>query len=222
MTSDACRELRASLGAAAIGKIDPGEEIALRAHLDGCAECRAELHDLAAVARALDRADISVVQSQPEPADDLGLRVRERVAEERRDGRRRSRRRRATVGATALAAVAAAVLAFVLVFSSSGHAGTRVIFPESKGVSARATLHPRPAGIEVAFHVSGLDDAEYYWVWVTGDDGDRISAGTFQGEANPVDLTMSVAIPMKDARRIWVTDAHDNVVLDSPVAPGKK
>ena len=52
--SDPCRDWRGALGAAALGEIDPAEEIGLRAHLDGCAACRAELRELTAVARALD------------------------------------------------------------------------------------------------------------------------------------------------------------------------
>jgi hypothetical protein len=30
-----------------------------------------------------------------------------------------------------------------------------------------------------------------------------------------MDLTMNAAIPLRDARRIWVTDADDDVVLDA-------
>ena len=41
MTADACREWRGALAAAALGRIDPAEAIALQAHLDGCAACRA-------------------------------------------------------------------------------------------------------------------------------------------------------------------------------------
>ena len=200
MTSDTCRELRGALGAAAIGNLEPGEEIALQAHLDGCAECRDELNELSRVARGARSGRSCCGERAPRTVSRSRRRVRARMADERSTQQKRRRHRFAAVSATAGAAVAAAVLAFVLVFSSSGGSGTRVDFPVKNGVSASATLHPRSAGIEVGFHVSGLDDAEYYWVWVTGDDGDRISAGTFQGDPNPVNLTMSVAIPMKDAR----------------------
>ena len=37
MTSDPCRDWRGALGAAALGRLEPAEEIGLRAHLDGCA-----------------------------------------------------------------------------------------------------------------------------------------------------------------------------------------
>ncbi len=81
--------------------------------------------------------------------------------------------------------------------------------------SAAATLHSRAAGTEVAFRVSGLHVGDYYWLWVTGSDGDRIAAGTFRGTGSTsTDLVMTAALPLKDARRIWVTDEHDKVVLD--------
>ena len=51
--TDGCRDWRGAIGAAALGRIDPAEEIALRAHLDGCAACRAELRELTAAARVL-------------------------------------------------------------------------------------------------------------------------------------------------------------------------
>ena len=51
--TDPCRDWRGALGAAALGRLDPAEEIGLRAHLDGCADCRAELRELTAVANAL-------------------------------------------------------------------------------------------------------------------------------------------------------------------------
>ena len=81
----------------------------------------------------------------------------------------------------------------------------------------RATLHARDAGTEVVVHVSGLHDGDYYWLWLTGDDGDRIGAGTFQGSARAEDLTMTAALPLDEARRVWVTDAEDRVVLDTRI-----
>ena len=86
-------------------------------------------------------------------------------------------------------------------------------------MSAAATLRSRAAGTEVAFHVSGLDRGDSYWLWLTGDDGNRIGAGTFRGTGTPTDLVMTAAIPLGDARRIWVTDEHDKVVLDQLLPP---
>ena len=217
MTSDACREVRPLLGAGALGDIAPEEAIALRAHLDGCAECRAEMEELRAVANALPLADPSRIASErPEPSGELAGRVLDRVARER-DELRARRRRRAVVAVASALVAAAAVIALVFALSSSTPAGTRIDFKAAGAVHARATLHERPGGTQVAFHVGGLQPGEYYWLWLTGDDGDRVAAGTFQGTPAPIDMTLTAAIPLHDTRRIWVTDAKNNVVLDHPV-----
>jgi anti-sigma factor RsiW len=219
MTSDACRELRAALGAVALGGADPSEALALRAHLDGCAECRAELRELTSVAAALPLADPSRAKGGlTEPSSVLAKRVLGRVAAERTARRIRARRRVAAVAATS-AAIAAAVVAFVLIVPGNAPSGNRVVFPSREGVSAAATLRSRPAGTEVAFHVSGLDRGDSYWLWLTGDDGNRIAAGTFRGTGAPTDLVLTAAIPLGDARRIWVTDQNDKVVLDQLLSP---
>src|SRR5690348_8442167 len=102
--SDACREVRGALGAAALGRLEPHEELALRAHLDGCADCRAELRDLTAVARSLPLADVTrVTDGASEPSRELGRKVVARIDRERVHARRRLRHR---VLAGAAAAVA--------------------------------------------------------------------------------------------------------------------
>src|SRR3954468_24766301 len=149
---DPCRDLRGALGAAALGGGDPADDIALRAHLDGCAACRAELRELTLVARALAATPLAAVDAAPaEPSGALGSRVLERLARER--GALRSRRvRRTLVGAGAFASVAAVVIAAVLVFGSgNGPAGTRVVLRGVGDARATATamLRAKPAGTEV-------------------------------------------------------------------------
>ena len=175
---DPCRDQRGALGAAALGGGDPADDIALRAHLDGCAACRAELRELTLVARALAAIPLSAIDAAPaEPSGALGSRVLERLARER--GALRSRRvRRTFLGAGAFASVAAAVIAAVLVFGSGagdGPAGTRVVLPGVGGAraTATATLRAKPAGTEVDMKVTGLHRGDYYWLWVT-DGKDRV------------------------------------------------
>jgi len=204
--------MRPVLGAAALGGLEPAEEIALRAHLDGCAECRAELRELTSVARALPFADPSRVASRTEPPAALEEAVRGRLEHER-SVRRAHRRRRAAIGAAAsLAAVAAALILF-LAWPAPSPGGTHVVFPTTGAVTARAVLRAKPAGTQVEFHESGLASGRYYWLWLTGEDGERVAAGTFRGTRN-VDVVMTAALALRDTRRIWVTDAHDQVVLD--------
>jgi anti-sigma factor RsiW len=217
---DPCRDLRGALGAAALGGGDPADDIALRAHLDGCAACRAELRELTMVARALAAVGVEAVDAPPaEPSGALGGRVLERLAQER-DAARSRRVRRGFVGAGALAAVAAAVVAALLVVGTGGGpGGTQVVLPGVGGERATATaiLRARDAGTEVEMKVSGLHRGDYYWLWVTDEDGERLPAGTFRGSDHPLDMRLTAALPLAKARRIWVTDGEDKVVLDARV-----
>ena len=217
MTSDTCREMRAALGAAALTGRDGADDIALRAHLDGCADCRAELRELTSVARALPRADPSrLEQAAPQPPPALAQRVLDGVARRRRQ--RQDRVRRRAVLGVAAAFVAAAVIVATLLFLPSGPDGTKVAFPRAAGgVTAHATLRSNSAGTVVSFHVEGLHEGAYYWLWLTDEDGQRVGAGTFRGTPKGIDLTMTAAVALRDARRIWVTDNSKAIVLDSPL-----
>jgi anti-sigma factor RsiW len=226
VTIDPCRDWRGALGAAAIGRIDPAEEIGLRAHLDGCPACRAELRDLTAVAQSLATVPIENITSAPaEPSGALAERVLESVAHER-DVLRGRRKRRALVGAGAFAGAAAAVVAIVLAIGTGGQvAGTRVALKSPAGspvvATADVTLHAAAVGTEVdVVKVAGLPSGHYYWLWVTGDDGHRIGAGTFKGTRSSSEMRLLSALPLSEARRIWVTDDHRRVVLDAKVQPG--
>lgn len=213
--SDACRDVRGALGAAALGRLEPNEELALRAHLDGCADCRAELRELTAVAQSLPLADITrVTEGASEPPSELSQLVVTRIDRERVHARRRVRYR-VLAGAAAAIAVAAAIVAAFLFVPGGGSPGTRIAFPANGDVAASATLHEKPAGTQVQFHVRGLHDGDYYWLWLTGDDGDRVAAGTFRGNPAGVDVTMTAAIRLDDTRRVWVTDANNQVVVDT-------
>jgi anti-sigma factor RsiW len=217
---DPCRDLRGTLGAAALEGIDPPDDIALRAHLDGCAACRAELRELTLVARALASVPLSAMDAAPaEPSGALAQRVLDRLARER--GAVRSRRaRRVLISAVATASVAAAVIAALLfVGGGSGPAGTRVVLPAvgREHASATATLRAAPAGTEVEMKVTGLHRGEYYWLWLTDASGKRLPAGTFQGSDHPLQMRLTAALAPSEARRIWVTDDDDQVVLDARV-----
>jgi anti-sigma factor RsiW len=212
---DPCRDWRGALGAAALGRIDPAEEIGLRAHLDGCPACRAELRELTAVGRALGTVPVENLTTAPaEPSGELGERVLERVAHER-DTLRGRRTRRAMIGAGALAAVAAAVVVIVLAIGAGGPGpGTQVALRSTMGASGSATLRSEAVGTRVDVKVAGLHPKQYYWLWVTGDDGHRIGAGTFTGVRRPTEIRLMAAVPLSEARRVWVTDDHNRVVLD--------
>ena len=217
---DPCRDLRGALGAAALEGIDPPDDIALRAHLDGCAACRAELRELTLVARALASVPLSAVDAAPaEPSGALGELVLDRLARERHAVHSR-RVRRVLTSTGVFVSVAAAVIAAVLVIGSgSGGVGTRVVLPAvgDERATATATLRDKPEGTEVEMTVSGLHRGDYYWLWVTDANGKRLPAGTFQGSDHPLEMRLTAALRLAEARRIWVTDADDRIVLDARV-----
>ena len=37
----------------------------------------------------------------------------------------------------------------------------------------------------------GLDKGDWYWLWLTGDDGNRVPAGTFRGTGDTVQVTLT-------------------------------
>jgi hypothetical protein len=215
--SDLCRDWRGALGAAALGRLDPAEEIGLRAHLDGCADCRSELRDLTAVADALATVPVENITSAPaEPSDALAGLVLGRVALER--GMRRNRRtRRVAAGTAAFVAAAAAVIAVVIFVGGGSAPGTRVRIPGVGNATASATLHSAKSGTEIDMTVAGLRPGHYYWLWLTGDDEKRMGAGSFEGTRGTSRLRLMAALPLDEAARIWVTDEKQNVVLDARI-----
>lgn len=214
--SDACREWRDDIGGLAIGRPDPGRADALRAHLDGCASCRAEVDDLRPVAEALRSAGSGHLGGPlPEPPPHLGREVLARIDAARAGRRRRRVRRVVLVAAGAVAAAATAVVTLVP-GGSSAEATTLAFGPHPSGVDATARLVEQSWGTQVEFRADGLDPDGWYWLWVTGPDGRRVGAGSFQGSATgEVRVVLGAALPYQSCDRVWVTDGADAVVLDA-------
>jgi len=213
MSRDACREVRGDLAARALGVSEPERDAALDAHLDACPECRDELADLRGVAAALSHADADRVADPTEAPPGLSGRIFELV-EASVAAERRRRRRRVVAGASAVLAVAAVIVG-MLVWRNDSPAGQHIEFAASSGATGSAELVSRSWGTEVSLDVDGLDEGEVYWLWLTGDDGERVVAGTLIGTGGSVRAVLASAIPTEDARRIWMTDEDDAVVLDA-------
>jgi hypothetical protein len=224
--SESCRDWRGDLAALALGRLDDDARVALQAHLDGCAACRAELAELRAVAHALPLADgervTAAATASTEPPADLAERVLDVLAYERSERRRRLRRRIGVVVGTAAAAVAAGIGLLVVgasLDSSSGESREIAFSVAPPQVEATAELQEADYGTEVTLAISGLDDGEWYWLWLTGADGDRVGAGTFKASDDDFTCNMTSAIAYSETRRIWVTDGDDRTVLDTLVPP---
>ena len=85
---------------------------------------------------------------------------------------------------------------------------------------ATAVLYPETSGTRVQLRVDGLDDREWYWLWITGADGARVPAGTFSASSKSEDVTMTAALSLARTKRVWVTDVNNHVVLDGYLASG--
>ena len=129
-----------------LGKLEPEVAVGLQAHLDGCADCRAEAAELAPLAGALAGASIDAVVDPW--ADQVPAQLQEsvlhRLESEAADERRRTRRR-VGVWATAGAAAAGIAAAIVLVVSSASPppAGRVVALRGAPGTVASITLFRR-------------------------------------------------------------------------------
>lgn len=220
-----CREWRELLGAYALGQLEGNERAALRAHLEGCARCRAELASLEPVARMLPYGDPVHFESAPQPPADLGRRIETLIEAERQ--RVQKRRRRRLFGGFALggatAALAAAALA-IFVFGGSGGSGN----PEQQvkfsalpaGVTIDATLEPHAYGTEVHMYVHGIPSGTLCRVSLRGPNGVSYPAGTFRYRwGNDSEAVMASALDLSRTRAVVVRAGNRTFVAPVGRAP---
>jgi anti-sigma factor RsiW len=142
VTRRGCVEWRGELAAHALGVAAPGHDTAFAAHLDGCANCRAELQELEAAADALSLADPARLGST-EAAPFLADIIIERVTDEAAEARR-TRRRRVLIPAIAAAVVAVvAVTALVAGLTADDDSPPAIELTGAAGLSASAVLDDR-------------------------------------------------------------------------------
>jgi hypothetical protein len=214
MTAEGCREWRESLAAHALGRLPAEERPAVEAHLEGCAECRAELEALAGVARLLPLADPERFDSAPALPPSLADRVAATIrAAQRSQRRRRLRLGLTTVGATA--AVAAALVAIFVLPSEESTPAQHVSFAALPAdMKIGATLEPHAYGTEIHMYVKGAPSGTLCRVFLQGRNGVRMPAGSFRyrwgDDSNAVlsaalDLSRTRAIGVRVGNRTFVT-----------------
>lgn len=215
-TRNDCRDWRELLGVYALGQLEGDERAGLEAHLEGCAQCRAELALLEPVARMLPHADPERFETAPQPPPELGARIAETIAGERRQTEKRRRRRVfggfALGGATA--ALAAAVLAIFVLGGSSSEPEQHVHFASlPQGVAIDATLEPHTYGTEIRMYVHGVPSGTLCTVSLKGPGGVSYPAGTFRyrwGEdseavlSSALDLSRTRAVVVHAGKRTFV------------------
>jgi hypothetical protein len=222
VTTEVCRRWRELFGAYLLGHLSPEERVGLEAHLDGCAECRAELEELRPVAGALAAADPAHLGSPPAPPPELADRVFAHV----RDARRLERRRRLAVRLGA--GIAAAVIALVVVVATRpGPAPPRAEKEDfafsalPAGVEAVATLYTykKVPGVEVWIEYEGLTPGVTYAVWVERASGERVRCGTFDAIGGRRHTVLASKVSRADAAAVGMSSTDGRVVMRAPVSP---
>jgi anti-sigma factor RsiW len=208
------RGLREQLGWYALGHGTPEERAGVRAHLDGCAACRAELAELTPLTRWLDRVDPDRLDDQPAPPPGLGDAVLARIAAER--PRRASPRR--ALAAAAVVGVAAA--GFGIGWLARPVPDPLPLEPVAvqagPGIEATADVVPHTWGLEVRLTGEGFTAGAVYRVVVTDEEGAAVPAGQFLG-VGPAELrcNLNSSVLREDAAGFQVVAADGTVVASS-------
>jgi hypothetical protein len=205
MKTEGCRDWKDSLGAYALGQLPMEERNGLKAHLEGCPDCRAELDSLEGVARLLPLADPERFYRVPAPSPELAKRVADAVGAEKRVKVRR-RRFRLGVSLGAAAAAAAAALAFLVLPGGESRPEQDVRFASlPPGMKIWATLEPHAYGTEIHMYVHGVPSGALCRVFLRSRDGARLSAGSFRyrwGEDS--EAVLSSALDLSRTKTIGV------------------
>jgi len=211
MRTEGHRDWKLSLGAFALGDLPPDERAAVAAHLEGCAECRAELRSLEGVAALLPLADPDRIEAPAaRPPADLGARIEAQIAaESAREGREKRRRRfRLGVGGAVATVVVAAVLALVILPVGGGEnsPAQEVHFASvPKGISIDAKLEPHAYGTEIYMYVKGIRSGTLCRVFLRNESGRTFSAGSFRYRwGGDSEAQLSSALDLSQAAEIGV------------------
>lgn len=214
MSTGEHRTLRESLGVYALGQLPAAEAAALRAHLDGCAACRAELAEIEPVVGPLGRVDPARLDTPPAPPAWLGDRIVARAAAERSPV---PRRRTVLVAAAAAALVGVAGAGGYALGSGSDPAVPRepvALRTPAPGVDASATVVPHTWGVEITLDADGFTSGAVYRVVVLDDGGRAVDAGQFIGTgADRMLCNLNSSVLRADAAGFDVVDTAGRVVL---------
>lgn len=222
-TPDEHRLLREMLGVYALGHLSPAEAATVRAHLETCAECRAELAEIEPAVQALSH--ITATDVPPgEPPPDLAIRVAASVAGERHAQLRRRRSRMALLAAAAIPAVLTigGIGAFVGHEVADDSIAALPAVPiedvevrtNAKRVDASAGVVAHTWGVEIKLQAVGLTRGDSYSAMVTTIDGRQRSAGAFVGTGkSPMNCNLNSDVLRDEAAKFEVLDENGKRVL---------
>jgi Putative zinc-finger len=216
--SSGCEHARGQLALASIGRLPDNERLALESHLDGCADCRAEVSELSGIERALSAAQPEHVNDSEQIPDSLRSAVLGALHTEVVRHRRSFRLRIATIAAVFVLVVGGGVAAAVSLSGGShpstnspmlalsgpaGAHGTVELTAESWGTSVE--LHA-VGGIEGQTLTVSMRTASGSW-WVSGQ---YVSVGS-----NLVDVQQSCPVPVAQIDAVRITSPSGQAIMST-------
>lgn len=219
MTEDSHRAMRELLGALVLGHLDQTETARVRAHVDGCSECRAEYDSLAPLALALRDVDPDSLEEWLEPGALLGARIEAEIKTERTRRNRRSTVQRALIGTAASLILVLTFIAGARLTGDDNPAPVPLeavaVTSETAGVTADADLVDHTWGMEIQLSVTGLEGGESYTTTVQAA-GREYPAGEFIGVTGvEIHCNMNSSVLRDDATGFTVWDSTGRAVLSA-------
>lgn len=215
MNTDEHRRLRELLGSYALGQLGADETTGLRAHLDGCADCRAELAAIAPLAAPLKLVDPDRLEHAPiAPPDWLEESVLAAIKAEPRRIRPKGRWLMAAAAALVIAG-AGTGLGYALAPDPPKIPLEPVqVTALAAGVQSTADVVPHTWGMEIKLVGTGYEPGKRYHVVVLDAAGRVAPAGEFIGTgAKRMSCNLNSSVLRADAKIFEVLDEADQVVL---------
>jgi predicted anti-sigma-YlaC factor YlaD len=214
------RDLRESLGAYALGALEPRERGAVEAHLRECSACGQELARLAALPGLLARLPADEAARGPAPVPDgVGETALVALGARRRAARRRRQRWAAGLAGAAAAVVVAAVVV-VTGGEEDGWGGGGValrlepVAADAGEVAGTAWADGRDWGTAIGVDLSDLPERPAYELTAVAADGRREVAATFAPTAaGAARVEGACAIRPADMAGYEVTAADGEVLV---------
>ncbi|TDE26811.1 zf-HC2 domain-containing protein [Nonomuraea mesophila] len=222
-----CEEIRLSMGAHALGALDPDEAMEVDNHLATCEACGAELVELEGVASFLGKVserDVELVSSPPRQVLDRLL----------NDRVRRNRRGRALMAVAASAAAVVVGGAVWATIGTAGHEDTAAapasapssqstqdkpeaeLFSDSKPSASEAPA-PKASERAAGSRFSGENSATGYRATVTAVPGDGGTELSVSVDGVPAGTTARLVVVAHDGRRdpagSWDVRSRDSAVF---------
>ena len=219
MTAEPCEHFRGLIAMEIVGQISEEERVALLAHVDGCAACREERHDLSVLPSVLAAGDPDHFGEHELPFR-LQSAVLQQLRSEEKQERRARRTRSFALGGVA-ACVAAGVLAVSLVLSA-GTGAKQVALEGAAYVHAFARLTPEPWGTQIDLRESGQKVGEVVTVFMRTTSDTWWQAGTYRTASGTVHVTLGCALQMSSITGVGIRSHTGRLLLYGDVVHHRK